>query len=489
MRHHSDSHLGPHLEIERLFSLLPVRGAMHKTHLQKLMLEHGGGVGLSPDLALGLYRYLVRAEVFKQINSHDQLIRLIDFIKSIQSFLSDSDPFKGKAFNYLSDETQLDQLQRELISNLEMMTSTFGMSFFEADDANPRHRKRFYRTQIPNTELAMSCCGGQGAGTFSVEILIEEGMDRPLKGLIWQIGFDLPIIDGQRLLRIISSGSGIQPGENYEERIGTLRRFEGRYGLRIENALVLLCLYIAHDLKIDKVVGLSSLGATQLSRRKERDGCFSYDRLLTETGFHPSASPHWRELTQLQDALHTIIGDNLLFCSTHAQSIVSPIVGLDLLLRAFQTLRAHDNSSLIPITVCGSTEAEGIKAHIEVIQDLTKLSAERPVKRGPTPPREIDERSVPQLARDAVNVIDQSHEHLEHSSSAIHHSINRAIQAIRRRLKALGVITPKTKTHEALCALVGDEVARLYRKYLANRRAVFKVNHAARRPHQHDSST
>jgi hypothetical protein len=134
----------------------------------------------------------------------------------------------------------------------------------------------------------------------------------------------------------------------------------------------------------------------------------------------------------------------------------------------------------MPLTVCGSHQREGIEAALDLIHLHTGLSSERPEKRGPTPPRQLDMRDLTELSKDAIEVIETSQRHFEQSSSAIHHSINRSIQAIRRRLKALGEISSRTTTQEALRSIVTDEVAENYRRYLINRRAVFKVDHAAK---------
>ena len=129
------------------------------------------------------------------------------------------------------------------------------------------------------------------------------------------------------------------------------------------------------------------------------------------------------------------------------------------------------------LTVCGSRSEATVEAELEVLHQLTGLSAHRPEKRGPTPPRRLDERGRSELYADAIKVISTSQLHFKQSSSAIHHEINNSVQAIRRRLKALGEISPRTPTQEALRALVGDEIAQDYRRYLINRRTVFKVNH------------
>ena len=125
----------------------------------------------------------------------------------------------------------------------------------------------------------------------------------------------------------------------------------------------------------------------------------------------------------------------------------------------------------------------GIDVHINRMQILTNLTVQRPIKRGPTPPRTIDDRLKPHLKEDAMMIIHQSQQHYQESSSAIHHIINREIQSIRRRLKALNEIHPKTTTHEALCFLLGDTTAQMYRSYLRNRRTVFKVSHVTQSVH------
>ena len=453
---------------------------MKRVHLQRLMLEELGGVGLLQDFAFGLYQYMARARFFQQITNYQQLDELIAFLQEMKDLTGGLLPFKSKSFNYLSDEHRIARLTHEITSNAEYMISLLGMDLFAASEDNPRHRKRFYRAGILDSEFAMTCCGGQGGGTFSLEIMIEEGLARPLKGLIWYIGIDLPIIEGERRLRIISSSSGIKPGINYEERIKTLRRFEGHYGMRIESALVILCLYIAYDLGIDTVSGLTSEGVKVLSKRKARQRSFSYDRLLAETGFTESNSPHWGEIRGLQERFHSLVGAVLLSSARRAQSIVSPTQGLKALLCAFQDLVAHDDGSAIPLTVCGSHQREGIETALDLIHLRTGLASVRPEKRGPTPPRQLDTRGLAELSKDAIELIETSQRHFEQSSSAIHHSINRSIQAIRRRLKALGEISSRTTTQEALRLIVTDEVAEAYRRYLINRRTVFKVDHAAK---------
>jgi hypothetical protein len=156
----------------------------------------GETLHIPKNICTGIARYFIEKNLYR---SPEDLITAIQFIIEICGITNEQTFFKSNnpqsAFSQGSE-------------NAQFMISLMGMDFFLPSSQDPLVRKNLMLAELPGTDLYLSCKGGSGAGTFSLDFAIGVLKDNKTKvgGELWRTGIDTEkTLDG-RNVRIIRTG-------------------------------------------------------------------------------------------------------------------------------------------------------------------------------------------------------------------------------------------------------------------------------------------
>lgn len=238
----------------------------------------------------------------------------IDFsVQQIENFLSNmgrltygEDYFKSNSFKYMIDSQNFDEVAYQILMNMSFLIEVFGMDFFARSLERSKNRKMFYQVPIEGTGCYLSCKGGSGAGTFSVDfaIGIDKGQSKYISGELWRLGFDTYMEPGgARVGRIIKSGSGVsKKKDGYDEKSEAFHSFLKETGILPQRALGFLTLYVMQDLGLNaaRSVALETARNKKMSLNPGAGINFDYDKYACGLGFQDGSEDGWHQVDDLQ---------------------------------------------------------------------------------------------------------------------------------------------------------------------------------------------
>lgn len=250
-------------------------------------------------VAFGLVKYFQAKGVTYNLDQFG------DFLSKVGGITGNVDYFKSNFFRYLIDSTDYDEVNFQMLENMKFWVELFGIDFFARSARSPDARKTFYRAPIPDSGCVLTCKGGSGMGTFSMDLAIadEAGDSRKISGELWRLGIDSDFdrATGERSLRIIRTGSGVSSDEGvYDSKRQVFRNFVRRMNILPQRALGFLALYLAHDLGVQKMKHLSLPGVRDkhLILNPASGVNFDYDRAAESLGFNVDGRL-WHEIDDI----------------------------------------------------------------------------------------------------------------------------------------------------------------------------------------------
>lgn len=301
---------------------------------------YGERKGVSPNLIFGIYQYA------KRWNLHTPpldvpALRLLDDLTKITGL---PDFFKSRSFNYISEEKDPTIAFSQATDNARRLVGLVGQDFFAIKD---KERATIFKAPIADTNFFLSCKGGSGAGTFSLDFAIGVDWGQPFilpSGELWRTGIDTETEQsaGAFTTRIIRTGSGVKKDI---DKIKAYPEFRKKFKISPQRALAFLSMYVAHSLGTKDLKALSTEGALKLSTLARSKDPYDYTTLFSETGFQEGENPNWLFVPDLQTNFYPTIEtspDNQRGLRAHETR------GMHHVLEAFQNL-ADSNGNPLPI--------------------------------------------------------------------------------------------------------------------------------------------
>ncbi len=334
-----------------------------------LLLPDQGALDLAPSVEMprrvidGFMKYLKLKGLISDPPSADQSDRVAAFLGDLGVVTQFKDFFKSNAFKYMTTSTDLDHVLDQILTNAQFWISRFGMDFFARHPKYSKQRGMFYKETIPGTGCYLSCKGGSGSGTFSVDLAIgvEKGQRFHISGEVWRLGLDTEQVEDGTAVRIVRCGSGMSPKKaGYDEKVQACGRFKKALKLHPSRALGLLAMYVAYDLGADSMKCLSLAGARdkRFTLIPASGVNYDYDAFAKGLGFRAKQGDmHWLHLPDLQDRFYDILV-NRVALEPHEASGLDPVVD------TFARLRDHGS----PLTICGDESEEEIARVMEAFR-------------------------------------------------------------------------------------------------------------------------
>ncbi|HSW36941.1 MAG TPA: hypothetical protein VLG37_01070 [Candidatus Saccharimonadales bacterium] len=315
--------------------------------------------GINPEICEGFSYYLV--DKFGVDNSRTLEVgtRLME---AVAQLVDNTTIYKARSFNYLPTSDDLPEVASQAFRNAQFMVDVFGVPMFAAHPNIAGQPGGVYKAPLGDDGLYLSCKGGSGSGTFSLDFAIGAYRERPYdygvgihntRGEIWRMGVDTMLDpSGQRILRIIRTGSGIgiNPDADSvkEEQFKAYRR---EYGLLPQRALAFLALYIAYDLGMDSAAALSTEGAIEISTLGRSKGICDYNGIFNGVGFGASSNPNWLGVDNLQATFY----DRLINDQAESGLRLQEVRGIDELIAVFNELTTMQGEPF-PVKLCQDNE-------------------------------------------------------------------------------------------------------------------------------------
>ncbi|HUQ85795.1 MAG TPA: hypothetical protein VM077_05720 [Candidatus Limnocylindrales bacterium] len=289
--------------------------------------------GISPNVAFGVYNYARHWNLDRK----DHLGATVQFMDDLYTLTGKPDFFKSRSFNYISED-EMTRAYQQALGNADFMIKQVGMGLFTREDESAR--SIVYRAPINGTDFILSCKGGAGAGTFSLDFAI--GVDKGraatnTSGELWRTGIDTEGTEDEKgkAVRIIRTGSAVKFDPGKTEKFAEFKKV---FKITPPRALAFLTLYLAHSLGAEKVKALSTTGAINLSSLRRSKNPYDYSQLFESVGFEPGAE-NWHTIPNFQDSFYSTIEtkpDNPNGLRSYETT------GMHEVLEAFQNLRGSD---------------------------------------------------------------------------------------------------------------------------------------------------
>lgn len=329
------------------------------------------------DLSSGFLTYLIRQGVdLKSLGFEDRQI-LDETLDGFTGITGGVAIYGARNFRYF-DETQgkIEPLATQAISNARYLTGLFGPEFFEEHPKDHRKRNTFFRAPI-DSDFYLSCKGGSGSGTFSVDFAI--GFDphqrRTLGGELWRLGMDTGFSQpsGQRDARIIRTGSAMRPTlPDWEKKKNAYDIFIKRYGIRPSRALSFLAMFAAHEMpgiKNIRAISYDGVRNGEITHLKNRRVIyFDYSSHFQECGLTLSENPHWLCVGNSPEAFYDAITTN----PAQQEGLRKrELAGLDRLVNVFRDLQDIQSGAPMPLSICSDVTKEELDAAFPAFRQIS----------------------------------------------------------------------------------------------------------------------
>lgn len=299
---------------------------------------YGERNGISPNLIFGVYHYAKRWNL-QTAPIGEPALRLLDDLHQVTDL---PDFFKSRSFNYISEEEDPAVAFSRATHNARYLIGLVGQDFFASKD---KERATIFKAPIADTNFFLSCKGGSGAGTFSLDFAIGIDWGQPFilpSGELWRTGIDTETEQpaGAFTTRIIRTGSGVKKDI---DKIKAYPEFRKKFKISPQRALAFLSMYVAHSLGADELRALSTQGALRLSSLSRSKDPYDYTNLFSEIGLQEGENPNWLSVPDLQTNFYPTIEtspDNQNGLRAHETR------GMHHILEAFQGLRDSDGNDL-----------------------------------------------------------------------------------------------------------------------------------------------
>ncbi len=339
--------------------------------LPEIIEAIGKDLGLHERFVRGVKNFLAQKQFLYQLDTYETTVTLQAVIELFTRFaraIGPMDPFKSNAFKYMTDSPETSQVLRQIGLNAEYWVGLFGADFFARSPDQSDERKTFMKEPIPGTDCYISCKGGSGVGTFSIDLAIglDKGQDK-VAGELWRTGFDSEQNEHGKTIRIIRTGGPVsRHKEGYAEKTACFEGFMKKMKCTPQRALGILCLYIAYDLGATEMKCISLPGARnkKMSLIAGSGIQFDYTAFARSLGFTPTENQHWLSIPNFQERFY-----DLLLPSRDGVSGVKhhECRGLDSITQSFAQLGKQG----CPLTICASearTEVEKALRTFRIIQ-------------------------------------------------------------------------------------------------------------------------
>lgn len=347
-------------EVQMIVPLKPgflrsgLRHPPQRAYLRKFLQIVISKIGLSLDLEVGIYTFLVG----KNITSELDLVKTIGFLIELQKIVGEKRLYAGKDVKYLSSTQNLETLFEQFLFSARFFVDKFGIDFFTTRSKKFENRDQVMTANIPGTDMYLSCKGGTGSGVFSIDFAIGAQSERDIGygGEFWRTGLDVEKIPKGLCVRIVRTGSALKP--NLDSKIKAFK--EGKANIKITpaRALAFLCAHIAYDLGAAELKALTTDGAIKLSSLGRSSAGFDYTSHFKQVGFEDSNDPNWLAITDFQNRYyHATTGDEEK--ATGLRNF--EIGGLNRVFKAFKHLKDPRSGKTIPLTIFGSETKDEIE--------------------------------------------------------------------------------------------------------------------------------
>lgn len=271
--------------------------------LEDILNEYGEAKGIPHNLTFGIYKFVRKWNV----QSKAELSKLLKFTDGIHQAAGKTDFYKSNSFNYISEKETLPEVLDDALDNARTLVGLVGPEFFAREGKN---RATLFKAQIADTDFVLTCKGGAGAGTFSLDFAIGIDRDRdPLDtaGELWRLGIDTEKTENSdgRSVRIIRTGSGVRQQDPL--KVEKYKEFRKKFKIAPSRALTFLSLYFAHTLNAVDIRALSTEGAKKLSSLSNSKEPFDYSRLFIDAGFEEKSGPNWHTVPSLAENFYSTL--------------------------------------------------------------------------------------------------------------------------------------------------------------------------------------
>ncbi len=298
---------------------------------------YGERKGISPNLIFGVYNYARRWNLHTSPLGEPAL-KLLDDLHEVTDL---PDFFKSRSFNYISEEEDPVIAFSRASHNARYLISLVGQDFFASKD---KERATIFKAPIADTKFFLSCKGGSGAGTFSLDFAIGIDWGQPFNktsGELWRTGIDTETEDsaGSLATRIIRTGSAVKKDV---DKIKGYSEFRKKFKISPQRCLAFLAMYVAHSLGAHELRALSTPGALRLSSLAKSKEAYDYSQLFEGVGFAVGDNENWLEVPDLQNDFYRALEttpDNMNGLRRHEAR------GMHHILESFENLRGPDDQA------------------------------------------------------------------------------------------------------------------------------------------------
>ena len=245
--------------------------------------------GMDPALARGISNYVWK---YRLVNDQEDVQRTAALINAISQAVKGGKIARGAAFLYLPHASTFDDnVLTSAGCNARFLAGHFGPELFSERD---RDHIEFFKAPIGEGRTYLSCVGGSGAGTFSLDFAIGVEQGGYPSAQLWRTGIDFARLGGRVVMRMVRTGSGCKRSDaNYEMKYEEFRAFRRKFGVSPQRALGFLLLQLAYDLGVDHVTALTTTGATKLSSMSKTAGGAKYTELFRGMGLSGNEDECW----------------------------------------------------------------------------------------------------------------------------------------------------------------------------------------------------
>ncbi|KKP36725.1 MAG: hypothetical protein UR28_C0039G0036 [Candidatus Peregrinibacteria bacterium GW2011_GWF2_33_10] len=334
-----------------------------RKNIHRLFKKTGEQLHLDEDLIFGLYNFFVINKQF--VTSREAIRNLITFLYKMKALLHEDVPFKARSFSYPC-ESNFENTSSAVLYNAEYCLSVFGRDLFMNEDGR---RRRILSVDIEGTDFVLTCKGGNGTSTFSIEFAIALKSHNPANGEIWRAAMDFESSpEGASIGRIISMGGAYCENKNgYEEKNEAYKLFYKKFRLRPQRTLIFLLLFLAYDLNLSEIKALSTVGAKEMSLLNRSREAMDYSYWLSSCGFSQLAFPNWLYVCDLQRSFYDVLSKE------HTPSRFSLMAhetdALDAMIDAFNKL----NLGVLPLRLCSRSSREELQRVFTAFYKIHKI--------------------------------------------------------------------------------------------------------------------
>ena len=295
---------------------------------------YGERKGISPNLIFGVYNYARRWNLHTP-PLDEPALRLLDNLHEVTDL---PDFFKSRSFNYISEEEDPAIAFSQALNNARYFVDLVGQDFFATKD---EERATIFKAPIADTNFFLSCKGGSGAGTFSLDFAIGIDWGQPFikpSGELWRTGIDTETVGSDETLttRIIRTGSAVK---NDVDKKKGYPEFRNKFKISPQRALAFLSMYVSRNLGAGRIDALTTEGAIALSTLGRSKTPYNYTNLFEGVGFDHSDNPSWLSVSDLQENFYPTLEttpENQNGLRSHEAN------GMDKVLEAFKDLHGPD---------------------------------------------------------------------------------------------------------------------------------------------------